>query len=227
MVAAGGSVEVCDVPEPTLIEPDDAIVKVALAGICGTDLRALARREPGTRPGHEFIGEVVDVGPDVVWLQVGDRVLGSPLVGCGACPPCRRNDAYQCVPGFRIFGEGAFLDGAQAEYVRVPATDCTLRSQGALSDASALLLTDALTTGWSAAALGQIRPGATVLVVGLGPVGLCAARCCQLLGVDRVLGVEPDRRRRSVGTAMDVDALRPSGSTVDEISTGHRAPAST
>lgn len=174
-----GSVRFGEYPEPELIDSGDVIVKVATAAICGSDLHLLEGRIPGVRPGsvvgHEFVGEIVAAGDGVSRFKAGDRVVGSFMVVCGVCWACTRGTFNLC-DDMWVLGYGVFvgdLDGAQAEYVRVPRADHNLHHvDPELSDEQAIFGGDILATGAYIAARAQIEPGATVAITGAGPVGL-------------------------------------------------------
>ncbi|MHB8341309.1 MAG: alcohol dehydrogenase catalytic domain-containing protein [Mycobacteriales bacterium] len=184
-----GQMRVEDVPEPTISAPGDAIVHVRTAAICGSDLHILHGRVPGVfdgaTVGHEMVGDVVAVGEDVTRFAVGDRVIGSFQISDGTCPQCQAGKFNLCAE-MGTLGYGIFLGdlgGAQAEYVRVPYADVNLLAQPAdVADESALWVGDVLTTGWYAALQADIVAGTPVLVVGAGPVGLCAAMVARHLG---------------------------------------------
>ena len=174
-------------PDPALPGPGGAIVEVSAAGICGSDLHFYEADFPIAEPialGHEAVGTVVETGPDVRTVKVGDQVMVSSVVGCGACPGCATRDPVMCFSGFQIFG-GGVLGGAQADLLAVPAADFQLlKIPEAISTEQALLLTDNLATGWAAAQRADIPFGGTVAVIGLGAVGLCSLQqrdfpgCC-------------------------------------------------
>ncbi|GAA4184092.1 zinc-dependent alcohol dehydrogenase [Gryllotalpicola kribbensis] len=192
-------------PEPVIEHPNDAIVRVTLASICGSDLHLYHGMMPDTRVGttfgHEFIGEVVEVGASVQNLAVGDRVMVPFNVYCGSCYFCARglySNCHNVNPNATAVG-GIYgyshtcggYDGGQAEYVRVPFADVGPSViPDWLDDADALLMTDALATGYFGAQLGDITPGDTVVVLGAGPVGLFAARSAWLMGAGRVIVVD-------------------------------------
>jgi threonine dehydrogenase-like Zn-dependent dehydrogenase len=168
-----------DYPEPSLLEPGDAIVKVTTAAICGSDLHLFHGRVPGMRPGsvmgHEFVGEIVDAGPGVTRFKAGDRVVGSFVIACGTCWYCTRGEFNNC-DQLWVLGYGLFtgdLDGCQAEYVRIPFADLNLHTvDGDLSDEQAVFAGDILTTGAYITARAEIREGDVVAITGAGPVGL-------------------------------------------------------
>ncbi|GGL99375.1 zinc-dependent alcohol dehydrogenase [Nakamurella endophytica] len=192
-------------PEPIIEHPNDAIVKVTLAAICGSDLHLYHGMMPDTRVGmtfgHEFIGVVERVGPSVQNLQPGDRVMVPFNVYCGSCYFCARGLYANChnvnpnatavggIYGYSYTCGG--YDGGQAEYVRVPFADVgPARIPDWMSDEDAVLLTDAMSTGYFGAQLGDIVEGDTVVVFGAGPVGLYAARSAWLMGAGRVIVVD-------------------------------------
>src|SRR5947207_5255324 len=189
-------VEVTDVPKASIGNATDALVKVTLAGVCGSDLHIYEGRIPGTEGwgmGHEFVGVVEDVGPAVRRFKKGDRVVSSFFVACGHCHYCLRGWFNQCVQR-GAFGYGEFfgaLGGAQADYVTVPLADSTLEViPDGMSDEQAIFVGDILATGFFAAERAEIKPGDTVAVVGAGPVGLMAIMCAQLFGPARVFVVD-------------------------------------
>jgi threonine dehydrogenase-like Zn-dependent dehydrogenase len=147
------------------------------------------------------VGTVDDVGGEVTTVRKGDRVLVSGVIGCGRCAPCRAGDPVVCTnSGTRIFGTGLELHGGQAEAVGVPAADASvLKIPETITDEQAVLLTDILPTGYLGAQRADIAPGSTVVVIGLGPVGVFALQCAQLYGPARVLAVDmvPDRLARA------------------------------
>lgn len=180
----------------------------------------------GIPVGHEFIGTVLEVGPDVRRFRVGDRVLTASVTGCGHCAGCATGDPVTCVEGPRVFGSG-MLPGGQAEAVAVPVADFQmLKIPDGLDDEAALLLTDNLNTGWIGAKRADIPPGGTVVVLGLGAVGLCAVRAAVALGAGRVLAVDPVPGRRSLATDSGAVALEgPTVQAVMEATKGRGADA--
>lgn len=202
MVTGQATVEVATVADPELPGTDGAIVHVEATAICGSDLHFYDGDLPfyPITPGHEAIGTVVEIGPDVRHVAVGDRVLVASVAGCGACDGCASGDPVTCVAGPKIFGAGQ-LAGAQAELLAVPAADFQLlRIPDGVSDEAALLLTDNLATGWS----GTLGAAGTVVVLGLGAVGVCAYRSAVARGAETVLGYDPvPGRRARVASALD------------------------
>ncbi len=211
-------VQVVDVPEPKILNKRDAIVMVTSTAICGSDLHLyngfIPTMEQGDILGHEFMGEVVEVGPDVKKLRVGDRVVVAFPISCGSCFFCRRelyslceNSNPNAWMAEQLFGHspagifgyshltGGFA-GGQAEYVRVPFADVgTIKIDNGFSDEQVLFLSDIFPTGYMAAEACNIAPGDTVAVWGCGPVGQFAIRSAFLLGAERAIAIDrvPER----------------------------------
>ena len=185
------------VAEPRLLADTDAIVRVELTAICGSDLhvyRGVERGlDRGTVLGHEFLGTVVEAGSAVQRAQKGTRVVAPFSVNCGACWFCERGLTSRCVDS-QLFGwvqDGRGLHGAQAEYVRVPHADASLVAVPHDVAAEAALLTgDVLSTGVHAVTNGGVQAGDVVVVLGLGPVGLCALWAAKDRGAAVVFGVD-------------------------------------
>jgi 2-desacetyl-2-hydroxyethyl bacteriochlorophyllide A dehydrogenase len=198
---APGEVRLDERPEPELEAATDAVVRVEATGVCGSDLHIYHGRvavEPGFTIGHEFVGEVVAAGDGVTEVAVGDLVLGCYCTACGRCFFCRRGDFHKCDEG-RVFGHGATLgslQGAQADRVLVPNANLTLRRvpDGMSSDA-ALFAGDVMGTGFHAIDSAGLEPGDVAVVLGLGPVGLCAVQAARAAGAARVLAIDsvPER----------------------------------
>lgn len=206
------------VPDPVLLNPRDAIVKVTSTAICGSDLHIyggfIPTMERGDILGHEFMGEVVEVGRDVTTLSVGDRVVVPFTIACGRCYFCRRQlwslcdnsnpNAWMAEKVSGYAGSGLFgyshmyggYPGGQAEFVRVPFADVgPVKVPASLTDEQALFLSDIFPTGYMAAENCGIEPGDTVAVWGCGPVGQFAIRSARLLGAERVIAIDrvPER----------------------------------
>ena len=199
------TVRVEEKPDPRIEHPGDAIVRVDLAAICGSDLHLFHGMLPDTRIGHtfghEFIGTVEQVGSSVQSLQVGQRVMVPFNIYCGSCFFCARGLFSNChnvnanataVGGIYGYSHTAGgYDGGQAELVRVPFADVGPSPiPDGISDENALLLTDAFSTGYFGAQLADIVEGDTAVVFGAGPIGLAAARSCWLMGAGRVIVVD-------------------------------------
>jgi len=192
-------------PDPEILHPRDAIVRVTRSCICGSDLHLYHGLVPDTRVGmtfgHEFTGVVVDVGSEVQNLKPGDHVLVPFNIACGSCPFCKQelygnchesNPEATAVGG--IFGyshTAGGYDGGQAEYVRVPYADIgPFKIPEGMDPDDAVLLTDVLPTGYQAAEMAGIKKGDTVVIFGAGPVGIMAAKCSWLFGAGRVIVID-------------------------------------
>jgi threonine dehydrogenase-like Zn-dependent dehydrogenase len=192
-------------PIPEIIHPDDAIVRVLRSCICGSDLHLYHGLVPDTRIGstfgHEFIGEIVEIGSGVEKVKIGDRVMVPFNVSCGKCAFCRQelygnchesNPEATAVGG--IFGyshTAGGYDGGQAEFVRVPYANVgPVVIPKWMDPDDAVLLTDVVPTGYQAAEMGGIQPGDTVVVFGAGPIGIMAAKCSWLFGAGRVIIID-------------------------------------
>jgi threonine dehydrogenase-like Zn-dependent dehydrogenase len=211
-------VRVDTVADPQILSKRDAIVKVTLTAICGSDVHlfdgVIPTMKAGDILGHEFVGEVVEVGSEVSRVAPGDRVIVPFPISCGECWYCRQGLWALCDnsnpnswmleklygdTGGGIFGYSHLYggySGGQAELVRVPYADVGLvKIPEGLSDEQVILLTDVAPTGYQAAENCGIRPGDTIAVWGCGPVGLLAMKSAQLLGAERVIGIDryPDR----------------------------------
>jgi 2-desacetyl-2-hydroxyethyl bacteriochlorophyllide A dehydrogenase len=212
LIDAPGHVYVDSGPDPTLPGPDGAIVQVTATAICGSDLHFYEGDYPLVAPvplGHEAVGTVVEVGPDARTVKVGDSVLVSSVAGCGHCVGCATRDPVTCMDGLKIFGGGA-LGGAQSELLAVPAADFQLLSiPEGIDTEAALLLTDNLATGWAGAQRADIPPGGTVVVIGLGAVGLCAVRSAIAQGAGTVFAVDPVQGRRELAARSGATPLEP------------------
>ena len=195
-----GDVRVEDVPDASLVEPTDAVVRVTHAAICGSDLwpyKSMEPSETGRRMGHEFIGVVEYVGADVRTIETGDLVIAPFVWSDGTCVLCREGLQTTCLHGGRYGFNG--VDGGQGEAVRVPQADGTLialpdRPDDALTP-SLVTLTDVMSTGHHAALAGEVEPGKAVAIIGDGAVGLCAVLASRRLGAEQIimLGRHPDR----------------------------------
>ncbi len=206
-----GDFRVEDVPRPSLRNPGDALVRVTLGAICGSDLHIYHGHTPidqGAVLGHEFVGVIEEVGPEVRAFQPGDRVVSAFFTVCGVCRPCRRGWFAQCVER-AIFGHGAYfggLGGAQAEYCAVPLAEVNLAAiPEGVSDEQAIFVGDILATGYFAADRAEIVQGDVVAVIGAGPVGLMAVMCSQLFGPATVFAVDQVDQRLTL--AQDLGAV--------------------
>lgn len=203
--AGDGAVRVDEVAEPSVQEDRDAIVAIRKTAICGSDLHLLDGKTPGMRQGgvigHEFIGTITELGERVIKHHEDTRVLGSFLIACGECHHCNARRFNFCI-NRRALGLGTLtgdLDGAQAEYVRIPNADVNLRplsgGLAGLSDEEALFGGDILATGFYAAALSEIQRGDIVAVMGAGPVGLFCAAAARRFSPSKVIVLDQDPTR--------------------------------
>jgi threonine dehydrogenase-like Zn-dependent dehydrogenase len=212
------------VPDPRIEDPRDAIVKVSSCAICGSDLHLydgfMVGMKSGDIMGHEFMGEVVEVGPGNKKLKVGDRVVVPFTIVCGDCDQCRRGNFSVCertnrnqalaskffgYPTAGLYGythlTGGYA-GGQAEYVRVPYADVgPVRIPDGLTDEQVLFLGDIFPTGWQAVAQCDIEPTDTVAIWGAGPVGQFAIRSALLLGAKQVIAIDNLPERLSMAAA--------------------------
>jgi alcohol dehydrogenase len=218
-----------DVPDPQLIDPDDAIVRVDAVTICGTDLHILKGDVPEVTPGrvlgHEAVGTVQQVGAGVRNIAVGDRVLVSCISPCGRCSYCRTGSYGQCRNGGGWI-LGHLVDGTQAQYVRTPFADNSLYKLPAeVTDEAALMLADILPTSYEVGVLnGRVRPGDTVAVVGAGPIGLAAIMTAQLFSPARIIAIDLATSRLEAAKRIGADVTVLSGddpvATVNELTDG-------
>ncbi|MFE2597088.1 zinc-dependent alcohol dehydrogenase family protein [Streptomyces sp. NPDC001840] len=223
-----------EVPEPSVKDGADVIVRVDSVTICGTDLHILKgdvpEVVPGTVLGHEAVGEVVEAGGDVHTVRPGDRVLVSCVSACGRCRFCREARYGQCLGGGG-WVLGHLIDGTQAEYVRVPFADLSVhRLPGSLDSQDAVLLADIFPTAYEVGVLnGRVRPGDTVVVVGAGPIGLAAVAAARLFSPRRVVSVDLSRPRleaaRRFGADAVVDAAEDPARLVKDLTEGLGADA--
>jgi threonine dehydrogenase-like Zn-dependent dehydrogenase len=213
-------VRISKVPDPTILNPRDVIIKVRLTAICGSDLHLYDGFIPTMRRGdilgHEFMGDVVDVGKGNTKLKIGDRVVVPFTISCGRCFFCERDlwslcdnsnpNAWMAEKLYGYSPSGLFgyshlfggYAGGQAEYVRVPFADCgPIKVPDQLSDEQVLFLSDVFPTGYMAAENCNIRPGDTVAIWGCGPVGQFSIKSAWMLGAGRVIAIdrEPERLR--------------------------------
>jgi threonine dehydrogenase-like Zn-dependent dehydrogenase len=206
-------VEVVSVPDPKILNARDAIVKISSTAICGSDLHLyngfVPSMEKGDVLGHEFMGEVVEIGPGVTNLAVGDRVVVPFPIACGGCGMCSKG-LFACCENSnpnawmseKLYGHGTAgifgyshmmggFAGGQAEYARVPFADVgALKVPENLTDEQVLFLSDIFPTGYMGAEMAEIKPGDVVAVWGAGPVGLFAIASARLLGAERIIAID-------------------------------------
>ena len=201
--------------DPTPQSDRDAIIKVTACSICGSDLHIYHghgfSEDVGFCVGHEAVGEVVEVGRGVHRLKVGDRVMIPAAVGCGSCRSCLAGNVANCeYNAGSCYGLSAKLQGSQADAVRVPAADVNAVSvPEGISMEQALMMTDALATAWFGARNADIKPGSSVAVIGLGPIGLMAVDSAFVMGAHVVYAIDPIAERRAMAEASGAIALHP------------------
>ncbi|MDL2355546.1 MAG: zinc-dependent alcohol dehydrogenase family protein [Pseudomonadota bacterium] len=199
-----GKMALEDRPKPVLQAPGDAIVKLLKTTICGTDLHILkgdvATCAPGRILGHEGVGVIDSVGAGVTAFEPGDHVLISCISSCGKCENCRRGMYSHCATGGWILGNQ--IDGTQAEYVRTPHADTSLYPIPVGADEEAMvMLSDILPTGFECGVLsGKVEPGASVAIVGAGPIGLAALLTAQLYSPATIIMIDLDANRLAVAS---------------------------
>jgi threonine dehydrogenase-like Zn-dependent dehydrogenase len=223
-------VRVEQVPDPKILNRRDAIVQISSTAICGSDLHLyngfMPTMEKGDILGHEFMGEIVEVGPDVKNRKVGDRVVVSFPISCGNCFYCQQEMFTLCENSNpnawmaeKMFGHspsgiygyshltGGFA-GGQAEYARVPFADVgTLKVPSTLSDEQVLFLSDIFPTGYMGAEMCNIKPGDTIAVWGCGPVGQFSIRSAFMLGAERVIGIDRFPERLAMAEAGGAETI--------------------
>lgn len=193
-----GDVRYEDVPEPALLKPTDAIIRLAATCICGSDLWPYRGLQSVDRPqhmGHEYCGTVIEVGSEVKTVKPGQFVVGSFATSDNVCPHCQYGFQSSCV-------EREFMSGAQAPYARVPNADGTLVATTELPDddllPSLLAVSDVLGTGWYAADAARVKAGSTVAVVGDGAVGLMGVLAASQMGADRIIVMSRHKQRQDL-----------------------------
>ncbi|UFN47272.1 glutathione-dependent formaldehyde dehydrogenase [Roseomonas sp. OT10] len=235
-----GDIRCETVPDPTIQDGRDAIIKVKACAICGSDLHLMGgfvpTMESGDVLGHECMGEVVEVGRDNTTLKVGDRVVVPFTICCGECRQCRWGNWSCCertnpnaamqAEQFGYATAGLFgyshitggFPGGQAEYLRVPYADVgPMKIPDGISDEQALFLSDIFPTGYMAAENCDIKGGETIAVWGCGPVGLFAIKSCFLLGAARVFAVDDVPERLALAKAAGAEVLNHADGNVQEM----------
>lgn len=201
--------------DPTPQSDRDAVVKVDACAICGSDLHIYHghgfSEDTGFCVGHEAVGEIVEVGRGVTSHKVGDKVMIPAAVGCGSCRSCLAGVVNLCEHGLgSCYGLSAQLQGSQAEAVRVPAADFNaVPIPEGVSSEQALLMTDALATAWFGVRNGDVGPGSSVAIIGLGPIGLMAVESAFVMGAHVVYAIDPVAERRALAEAAGAIALHP------------------
>ncbi len=218
-----------ELPDPVIQEPGDAIIKVQMAGLCGSDLHPYFGREKGldagTVMGHELVGHVVEIGNDVANFKTGDRVFAPFSTNCGSCHFCQTGLTSRCVTG-QLFGwvqNGQGLQGCQSEFVRVPMANASLmKAPESLSSESALLLGDNFSTGYYCAEMAEIQPGGVYAVIGCGTVGQLCILSAISMGAEKVVAIDPVVDRRAMAEQFGAITATPDSaeSIVKELTNG-------
>ena len=196
-----GRFELTEKPKPQLIDPKDAIVRVTLSSICSSDLHikhgSVPRAVPGITVGHEMVGIVEQIGPEVKTVSPGDRVTVNVETFCGECFFCRKGYVNNCTDPDGGWALGCRIDGGQTEYVRVPYADqgLSLIPDG-VSDEQALFVGAVLATGFWSARISEIKEDDTVLIIGAGPTGICTLLCVMLKNPARIVVCEKSPERQ-------------------------------
>ena len=210
-----GDVHIERVPRPHA-GPGEAVVRITLTTICGTDVHILKGEypvKPGLVVGHEPVGVIDELGAGVTGYEIGDRVLVGAITPCGQCHACLSGKLSQCGhgSGYEAIGGWRFgntIDGAQAEYILVPYAQANLaKIPVSLTDEQVVLLADIASTGFSGAESGKVRIGDTVVVFAQGPIGLCATAGARLMGAAQVIGVDGDPNRAAMARRMGADVV--------------------
>jgi alcohol dehydrogenase len=218
-----GSLSVEDRPRPKVNQPDDAVVKMLKTTICGTDLHILKGDVPTCTPGrilgHEGIGTIAEVGNGVSNFKHGDRVIVSCITSCGKCDYCKKGMYSHCTSGGWILGNT--IDGAQAEYVRIPHADTSLyHLPSALDEEIYVMLSDIFPTGFECGVINSsVKPGDTLAIIGAGPVGLAALLTAQFYSPARIISVDLDDNRLAFARKFGADEIvnASSGNVVERI----------
>src|ERR1043165_2553364 len=192
----------------------EAVIRITLTTICGTDLHIMRGEypvKPGLVIGHEPVGVIEELGAGVTGYEIGDRVLVGAITPCGQCRGCLSGNLSQCGhgEGYEAMGGWRFgntINGAQAEYLRVPYAQANMaKIPKELTDEQVVLLADIASTGFSGAESGNIRIGDSVVVFAQGPIGLCSTIGAKLMGASLVIGVDGDSNRLRMARAMGAD----------------------
>lgn len=206
-----GKKELSEQPKPSIVNPGDALIKMTKTTICGTDLHILkgdvATCAPGRILGHEGLGIVEEVGAFVTQFQPGDKVVISCITSCGKCSFCRKGMYSHCEQGGWILGNK--INGTQAEYVLIPQADTSLyKVPSGVDEESLVLLSDILPTGFECGTLnGKVSPGATVAIVGAGPIGLATLLSTQFYSPAAIIMIDVDDHRLAVAKRLGATHL--------------------
>lgn len=189
------------IENPKILDSKDAVVKVTLSSICTSDLHiingAVTRSKENIVLGHEFVGEVIEVGKDIKKIKIGDRVSCNCITFCGECYYCKNGFINNCeIGGWEI---GCRINGCQAQYVRVPFADTALNilPENVTYD-RALFVGDILASGYFGVELSEVKDNDTAAVIGAGPVGLCSMICARIFGAKNIIAIDIDENRLNI-----------------------------
>lgn len=204
LVYNNGEIKLKEREMPTINHPKDAIVKVTLSSICTSDLHIIQGFVPRANNnivlGHEFVGEIVEVGSEITNLKKGDRVAANCITFCGECYFCKHGFINNCINGG--WELGCRIDGCQAEYVRVPFAHTGLtKIPDNVSYENALFVGDILSSGYFGAQMCEIKEGDNVAVIGAGPVGMCAMLCAKRMGANKIIAIDINENRLKIAPA--------------------------
>jgi len=201
LIWENNSIKLIEKDYPKILDSRDAIVKVTLSSICTSDLHIkhgfVPQAKQGIVLGHEFVGEIVELGNEIKNLKIGDKVSANVETFCGECFFCKRGFINNCEKGG--WHLGCKIDGAQAEYVRVPFADMGLNKLPQnVSDKNALFVGDVLASGYFGAELCEIKPEDTIAIIGSGPVGLCTMASARVMNANKIIAIDIDNERLEV-----------------------------
>ena len=215
------TIELTEKQYPKIIDDRDAIVKVTLSSICTSDLHIkngfVPKAREGVTLGHEFVGEIAELGKNISGLKIGDRVSVNCETFCGNCYFCKRGFINNCQSGGWLLG--CSVDGCQAEYVRVPYADKGLtKIPDNLSYKNALFVGDILASGYFGTELCEVSADDTVVVIGAGPVGLCSMACAKIMEAKKVIGIDINPERLNIARKQGLAdyVFNPSQDNIDE-----------
>ena len=201
LIWENNSIKLIEKDYPKILDSRDAIVKVTLSSICTSDLHIkhgfVPQAKQGVVLGHEFVGEIVELGNDIKNFKIGDKVSANVETFCGECFFCKRGFINNCEKGG--WHLGCKIDGAQAEYVRVPFADMGLNKLPQnVSDKNALFVGDVLASGYFGAELCEIKSEDTIAIIGSGPVGLCTMASARVMNANKIIAIDIDNKRLKI-----------------------------
>lgn len=202
-----GKISLDTVPVPQIEQPTDVIAKVTISAICTSDIHIsnghLPQVKPGTTLGHEFVVEAVELGPEVEGIEIGRHYCVLPASVCGECEMCKVGRIAACKNGGSF---GVYQNGCQADYIRIPnPNSCMVPVPDGITDEQMILLGDMLATAWFGIVQADVKPGQTVAVVGLGPVGMCACELLTKIFDCKVVGIT--RSQEKINLALEHDVI--------------------